>query len=268
MRLRIAASERQVSLALVVVVFLGGLLLGVLHLGANAETLSSSPQARPASIQETTTSYTISLPLVTNQSLRPFARVLRVEGDARPPLQGAILTGTQQTLRIELAAGATGISVTRQASGGPAVDITGLFPGLESTAAATATLALEPGDHVLTVSGMLDGKARSQSAGFFLLEDDTVLLASSPITFPATTDPNVGLPFEDRTVLLAFTGSATQADISGFLAGHGLRPLDVSLPFGLLRVQIPEGESPVDAVARLTAQHSPFLAAATLNFVL
>lgn len=234
----------------------------------------ASPATAPSPAPDDTASkaVTISLPLLANGTAPaptpPLAQIQRVDGAGPVPLQGSILNATTLNVRLELLAGATGVSVRQQASGGPAQDITGQFVGLEATGTATAALSLPPGDHTLTVSATVNGQARSQSAGFLLLEDDSTLIASSPVTFPNTTDASVGLAFEDRTVLLAFTDKASREEISAFLAAADLRPLDVALPFGLLRVQIPGGETPLQTVQRLTALNHPLLAAATLNFAL
>ncbi|MBX3054468.1 MAG: S8 family serine peptidase [Caldilineaceae bacterium] len=264
--LRHTSTRGPLITALSISLFLSLALLGGSWL-STAAAPSIAGNSSPAPTIRAAGSYTLTLPFVSRQS-PPLARILRVRPGDTTLLNGSIVAGQAVTVEIQLIEPLTDVQVTLTPGGGAAQDVTAQFAGLETSQKSQGVVNGAPGDYTVTVAGKKGGQEKSEAAGFFLLEDQAMLVASSPVTFPITSQPDIALSFEDRTVLLSFSFAATQDDISEFLIAQQLRPLDVAPAFGLLRVQIPDGETPVQVVERLMSAQNPLLTAATLNFVL
>ncbi|MBI4604226.1 MAG: hypothetical protein HY721_19885, partial [Planctomycetes bacterium] len=153
-------------------------------------------------------------------------RLLHPEGGERA-LDLSIFEAPQVEVRITLPAEgpAPAVEVTLESFGASDIDLTPLYGQLAGTRDQTASVAMAPGRHTLSVRVAGEVAARAR---FLAFDGSTLAILHGPDDPAAVLAPEGEPAAHATTILLAFRDDAQDTAISDFLAAHGL------VPFGLL----------------------------------
>ena len=197
-----------------------------------------------------------------------FGAIIEVQTDSGfRPLDGALITTTNPMVRIRLDDDVVGKNVRVLLDdldpNTPETNISDLFPGLESTGMDIATLDVSLGANTIVVRH----RGHSETATMLNTADD-ILVVTSPVAHQIVSDKESDLKYEKDTLILNFVDDTSLQVISDFLNGQDLVPLDFARSVCMVRVEIPEGVSPIELGRYLVSLNIPYLEGAIPNVVL